>query len=173
MGRVLIVQEVVTHWSKASRGAPGAVARNGVPDTLVVPVPGGLADPFTVVVHHSDFPEARAFKKVNESVSLAEPTAELTLGCVWIVPDPELTQVTYHYDFSGGLPERWSQPRSKCLSVGEWGQVLYNGRFSLGWHCFWSYTKRVVNVGLFEHPVQAAFDQSPAKFRMDNRALLL
>lgn len=172
MARMLIVQDLVTNWSKASRGAPGAVLRNRVPSTVTVPLEEPPSERFLVVLHRLAFPEVRGFERSSEQLTYCEPQDELILGCVRIYPDPERTQVIYHYDLAGGQPERWSQPRFKDLKLGEWGQVSYNGRFNLGWESHWHYEKHVVNVGLFEHLQRDGFTHSPCRFQMSDLALL-
>jgi hypothetical protein len=54
--QLLLVQAIVVHWTKASRGAPGASVRNRVPNVFAL-----LFDPSTIkLASHYQSPEILA-----------------------------------------------------------------------------------------------------------------
>lgn len=69
-----------------------------------------------------------------------------------------------------GLPLRAAAKADLELAVGEWGRVLYNGRFSTdegGW-----YQKTVVNVGCFDEARAGAFVSTRPLYTIDRMVSL-
>ena len=73
----------------------------------------------------------------------------------------------YRSPCAGAPPRVWAY---KALSIaeGEWGQFVYNGRFSR--EDYWWYEKHVVNVGLFERLASGVFTRNEATSRFEAMA---
>lgn len=145
---MIVVQRVLTEWTKRSRGAPGAVRRNAVAEAFPLPSARGAGD---LWVHQVTAREQDDFA-VRE-------TAGAGAAGVWVEVMGTEAVVT-------GLAGAWCQcctvfpPRPERvvlrLAPGQWGRWRVNFRF---WDGFegseWRYQKWVVNVGHLRRPPAA------------------
>ncbi|MEO0557043.1 MAG: hypothetical protein AAF170_02550 [Bacteroidota bacterium] len=173
---MVIVQEIITSWRKRSRGAIAAKAREEVPDTLELPLVSTSAGEEGEVIHHvAWFGDSDTFKASEQSVAVMsfEEQGRLLFGCIRIYPVAESVRVEYVYDMGcGGAPERTSFPRQVLsLAEGEWGQVIYNGRFSEGFDSEWLYRRRIVNVRYAREVSREPFQGKPVGEFKDLRHL--
>ena len=84
------------------------------------------------------------------------PNRPLRVGCT--VMDFVDTEVTADFQYDrgcGGAPERRWARKTLEITIGQWGQIVYNGRFT--GEDFWWYEKHVVNVGQFENISSGVF----------------
>ena len=166
---MVVIQEVQTSWTKDSRGAPGAVARNAVPERLsFIPSAGHHA----ILEHLARYGEESGFV-ASETVMSYDTPASLRYGCVRLVVANSRVQVMWRYDPGYiGAPERDEGPPKEAfvVSVGQWGCVRYNGRLSSdeGW---W-YRKVILNVGIFAAPTGSEFLVREPDFKYDQTAHL-
>ena len=72
----------------------------------------------------------------------------------------------------GGAPRRAGLQRTFHLQINEWGQIVYNGRFSDRDEGSWWYEKKVVNVGLFERLIPSMFISEAPTYRYEAMAHL-
>jgi hypothetical protein len=142
---MLVVQEIETVWTKQSRGAPGAVARNAVPDRLRFTPPPGRVEGLE---HLAVYLEKDGFV-VRESLRSIDAEAALQYGCVRLVGDLNRLGAFWQYDPGiAGAPKRKSTAKEIFdLTVGQWGSVRYNGRMVD--YGGWWYRQVVLNVGIF------------------------
>lgn len=159
---ILVVQEIKTCWTKASRGGPGAVRRNAVPQVMKVPIRQLQGQEVRMVHHKALFQEQACFHAPEEQLIVNSTLHPLSVGCVIIRRSEQSAWAEFRYLGScGGAPERgWVR---KTLKAGpdEWVRVVYNGRFSGGWDAFWWYEKMAVNVGLFTEVSASVFTRAP------------
>ena len=163
---MIILQEIITHWTKQSRGAERAARRHAVPDIL--PLPSFSAPPVEPAVVHQlmIYREANGFQNPEQKVN--HPTLDrnnqLRSGCVVIHQQQDLIEVVYAYDMNcGGAPERTSFPRKVlALQKNTWGRIQYNGRF-VNQRGEWTYRHTSVNIGYFDHKSLGAFDTPPVR----------
>jgi len=164
---MIVVQEIITAWSKHSRGGLPAAARNAVPETYpLASLP--VLPPEAACLHHTIvFLEANDFEHPEEQITSYTLTNEYRIGCVSIALTGEPVQVTYTYDMGcGGAPGRYGLPQPAfALHRNEWGQILYNGRFPNDYT--WTYRKHVCNIGVFEQVDRNLFLQGAPKHRQD------
>jgi hypothetical protein len=149
---ILIVQQIQTYWTKASRGAPAAVRRNAVPEALPVPAPGAhWPGPAPSRLHHKLwFSESKDFRTPAEEVILDPVFNPLPVGCVSILHRDEVVWTEFRYDGQfAGQPDRGVLRKKIRTGPNEWAQVAYNGRFTHGYDGYQWYVKLVVNVGVF------------------------
>jgi hypothetical protein len=153
---VIVVQRVVTEWTKRSRGAPGAVRRNAVAEAFVLP-PGVGGE---VLVHRVVAREQDDFVVQETSGGLALPeTGVLRLdGSAGVRLEMMTGQLLVT-----GVTDVWCQccrvfpPRADRtvlrLKIGRWGRWRVNFRL---WEDFnsseWLYQKWVVNVAYLPGP---------------------
>ena len=162
-----VVQEITVWWTKRSRSAPGAAVRNAVPEMFDLPFRPATMGRFDVVHHVVLIREWFGFDHPEETVEGHAVTAggDFRLGCVRVEPGPDVVEVVYTYDFvCGGAPERTTRPRPVLrLRAGQWGRVVYNGRFEDRRSGEWLYKKVVANVAHVGGSSGAAFSGEPSK----------
>ncbi len=153
---ILIVQTICSSWTKASRGAPGAVARNTVPECLPISLSNIDLSDLRVLYHEIAFEEVTGFQSPKECISI-NPTIYPRHGCITIERIAKEVCATYKYNMCGGAPDRGAERHAIRANVGDWLQMRENGRFSSSWGGDWSYKKVVVNAGLFNNVVAGQF----------------
>ncbi|HEX9953201.1 MAG TPA: hypothetical protein VGB53_15630 [Rubricoccaceae bacterium] len=162
-----VVQEITVWWTKTSRSAPGATPRNAVSELFDLPFRPATMARFAVVHHSVLVREWTGFDDPEEAVEGHQlvPGRPLRLGCVRVDPGQDAVQVVYAYDFAcGGAPERTTRPRPVVrLAAGQWGRVVYNGRFEDRGMGEWLYKKVVANVAHVADPSDPVFSGAPAK----------
>jgi hypothetical protein len=166
---MVVTQEVSTSWAKDSRGAPGAVARNAVPERLAFIPPVGHP---AVLERLARYGEESGFV-ASETVASYDAPASLCYGCVRLVVADSRIQVMWLSDPSYiGAPGRDEGPPKEAfvVSVGQWGYVRYNGR--LTYEEGWWYRKVVLNVGIFAAPTGSEFLVREPDFTYDKMAHL-
>ncbi len=129
----VVVQRVRTSWTKASRGGPGAAARNAAP--TVFPLPPGLRSG----LHDVAMGEADAFSPRVSEHDLSRP------GIVLREVDG-LLQVGPPETSSFSMPPRNRRPPKVRLGPGQWLQWQINYRFGGGWSETWTYRLDTFNV---------------------------
>ncbi len=156
------IQEIGTHWSKASRGGEGAVLRNKVPKVLPFSTPSQNPRIPSLLVQVVGFSEGYPFDPVKVFQHRYEPglkvspvtTAYYCKGVTASLSDGHLN-VEYEYKWEQGMPWRYSTTNEVAqLEVGQWCQVLFNGRYS-SYRYAWGesnhwYESTFINIGLFD-----------------------
>jgi hypothetical protein len=164
MEPLIIIQKIQTGWSKKSRGGKMATERNAVPEALAIPMEK-LKDPIDGLIEHSiSYYEWQGFSSPQHSSLTQEAAEKVRFDCLVIEPLGAELKVIFEYDGKyAGMPVRYTPPGGKPstrmhLQPGQWGRVLYNGRFAVeeGW---W-YDKKVFNIGLFEKLEEDLFTSS-------------
>jgi hypothetical protein len=154
---VLIVQTIRSTWTKVSRGVPGAIARNTVPECLPISLPKMDLKDLQVLYHEVAFDEATGFQSPMESIYI-NPTIYPQYGCTTVERIEREVHITYRYNSGiGGVPYRSVKRHTIRAGVGNWLQMCENGRFSPAWEGDWWYQKIVVNAGLFNNVVAGHF----------------
>ncbi|WP_204300111.1 hypothetical protein [Actinoplanes campanulatus] len=139
---MIVVQRVLTEWTKRSRGAPGAVRRNAVPEAFPLP-PGSVfhqvtayeQDDFTPVPTVDDIVPARAGVRLGHSPDgLVTVTGVTDVWCQCVMVFPR-------------RPERVVLE----LPPGTWGRWRLNFRL---WEedSDWRYQKWVLNIANLPGP---------------------
>lgn len=148
---LVLIQEIATFWTKASRGAAGATARNGVPRALVVPASRELQaleaprEP-VCVVHAVRYGEANHFRAPLSNEVRVQPAADTFRGdniAVSLVDNAVRVSLAWGW----GAPMRHPVRSLLTLGGGQWGRVRYNRRS--GGYGGWLYSDCVYNIGLF------------------------
>jgi hypothetical protein len=129
---ILIVQTVRSSWTKASRGAPGSVARNTVPECLPISLPNVDLGNLQVLYHEITFEEATGFQSPKERISI-NPKIYPQHGCITVERIAKQVRATYKYNMFGGAPDRGAERHTIRANVDDWVQIRENGRFSSSW----------------------------------------
>lgn len=166
---MILVQCIVTEWTKASRGAPRAAKRNAVPEALPFATTGFDDKFFTVVQQLVKYIEYNNFE---ESIEYSTPEIEIVnhvKSVLYSVVEDELSISIHKVD-----PPNLTGKSRKLFSLSndQWGKVIYNGRST---HCDgeWKYEKVVVNIGSFMHPPpEDVFISSAPTYTHDHRGHL-
>ena len=155
---VVCVQCIQTYWDKSARGGMEAEARNRVPEALKLLSCQPLDTPLSYIVYCAYFSKSNVFVeplKCTVETSLTEP---LHTGGVSMSLLGNSLAVYYQWDNGQGAALRYSGRKEAFqVSVGQWGRVLYNGRYVDFDNGTWHYEKRVYNVGLFVSPSPSVF----------------
>lgn len=156
-----VVQKLMTRWTKAFRGNEGAAKRNSTPSELRVPLTAHPQEG-KLLLHSASYWQRPGFDAPEENFEILEPKRPFRMGCVVVEFVPSGLHTTYRYDPRDvGAPYRTDFPREFDLKLGEWLQIIYNGRFSE--EGSWYYQKVVMNVGLFEQLDTEVFLHSQPK----------
>jgi hypothetical protein len=171
---ITIIQSITTDWDKQSRGAPGAIKRNAIPEALLIPLEKCPRVPYALLEHVVVFSQWRNFDDPQPTISVEafEPEETIRRRCARIQKLASGLRVSWNYTpQDAGMPLRPSKKNDLFdLSLNQWGRVLYNGRFSE--EGGWWYRKTVLNIGLFENPVASVFIETSPIVVMDKMAKL-
>lgn len=164
---MIVVQHITLWWTKASRSAPGSAVRNAVPELFDLPFrPATMAA--TGVAYHSVLIREWLGFGHREDASAALPAdrdGTFHVGCLRIRPGADRADVVYTYGLAcAGAPERTPMPRTVLsLRPGQWGRVVYNGRFEGARRQEWLYRKVVVNVAHLTGDEETVYAGRPSK----------
>jgi hypothetical protein len=164
---ILIVQQIVTTWTKEARGGENAVKRNRVPEAAKLPVER-LDAAGLILLQQNLFFGSGDFVKPREKIVINSTLRPLSVGCVTVYDAKDGVAAVFRYDSKcGGAPERGWARKTLRAAENEWAQIVYNGRFAPGWEGDWWYEKKVVNVGLFDHLTSGVFTRSAPTYRFE------
>ncbi len=156
---MLIVQRIITAWTKASRGGADAGRRNATPESLLLPQ---VRDANVKCLYHDNrFLERNRFR---HDADLAESTLQQQLRIEPLVLSIAADTITARFVWSWhhcGAPERKSQDLFR-LTLGEWGRFIVNGRFGAESTAGreWGYHKTVFNIALTPEFIPTLFVDS-------------
>jgi len=172
----ILIQRIMTVWTKKSRGAPGSVRRNAVPDAVILPLRRFPQNDFVLLEHQITFHENTGFENPSEAASVLQSLGEQNAkryGCVNVHSTVDGLQISWNYEpLDAGLPDRTRANWTSSLSLNRWVRVTYNGRYSLDWEGGWWYEKKVVNIGLFDNPTERVFLEANPIMILDRTAIL-
>ena len=163
---MIIIQHIVTEWSKASRGGDAAGRRNRTPSTIKLPsIPAGV----DVAVHRVDY------RAVNEFAAAAKLSTDdrlpISVGCLRIKSLGDCLLISFRYSYTcGGAPERGWIRKDIRLLPGQWSQVEYNGRFRYS-SGEWYYKHTVINIAIVDVAAPKIFTHTRPHLRFSAMAL--
>ncbi|MGB8646800.1 MAG: hypothetical protein WCF84_16285 [Anaerolineae bacterium] len=164
---MLIVQNIITTWTKKSRAGADAGERNAVLEMLPLPSLPEVAPPDVLIYHEAVFAEQEQFIPKHR-FRMQELIANrwLHYRCVHVRWTAAVVEAKFVYTPTcGGAPQRSEYPRVVLhLARGTWGQIRYNGRFtSMSGDRDWSYRKTVVNIAYCDELMLEPFAGAPVK----------
>jgi len=150
----IVVQQVAVRYSKATRGAPGAIHRNTLPRAFPLIA---VQAPY-VCQRHSLVEQGDSFthRLMDERVAEEPPTSERDLA---LRGNRGLLLVDVHWSPFAGKPRRGNRNGVLALRVGERGRITTNGRhtsYSGQW-----YTRDTYNVAFVEEVSAGLFTDRP------------
>ena len=164
---IVIIQRLVTRWTKESRGEPGATRRNATP--VALPVPGVPPKAEGILLHSVSFFEREGFEA--DPVSTLVPFEEYPrdLPELMLRRSADDLGVRCLWTYALGAPERPHGGITQ-LAAGEWLRVMHNGR--VAHDRGWSYQRTIVNIangsverGAFIETEPVAIDDHRAELR--------
>lgn len=164
LGAVIVVQVITITWTKASRGAPGAVERAAVAE--VAPVPSAGTAP--VLVHEVEAHESAGFAVIDRGTRAPGPLP-IDVAGVRLDDRDGVVAVTRMATTRDGWPPRPYDRPAFRLESGQWGRLLRNSRHSD--HDGWRYSKVIMNVGNLAGVRTDAFTGDPVA-TIDEQAAL-
>lgn len=161
---MILVQKLITVWTKASRGGAGATVRNATPKALQIPYRGD-ASPDSVLFQQVRYDEYFNFSPretvtIGPLAALRDSADELDLQL-----EDGVLRVVFAWNERCGAPRR---PSSRAIRIrqGQWCCLLYNGRRP--YESFWHFETTIVNIGIDVD--DDAFTSSAPLETSDNRA---
>lgn len=144
---LVVLQNICTIWTKASRGGASAAARNGTPDALILPDLTFLVPEVTFLLHEVVYTERNSFQSPREKLEPCERTNPFWYNCLQLEVHNDTLSVMLEWERSEGVPRRPTFPRIVwSFQQGQWGRITYNLRKAEQDH--WVYKKYVISVGL-------------------------
>ena len=163
---MIVLQQIHTIWTKKSRGGPGAVQRNAVPEVAKIPLQQVRSSDVSLLLHRLTYHEREGFSHPHERLEENLSVKPLQIGCMTIDYGEGILIASFRYTREcGGAPERGWMRKTLQIGLNEWGQIVFNGRFSPAWEGDWWYEKTVVNMGLFDQPSNSVFTRSQPTYR--------
>jgi hypothetical protein len=165
---MVVIQRLMTDWTKRSRGGSEATARNAVPQALILPAYVGKSE---AVIHEARFLETDAFRCRDELTEI-ELNVSWQIGAMTLCRqhDSIVVQFAYRMD-TAGAPERWSR-NAFALRPGKWGRLLYNGRFSGRSEGEWWYRQDVFNIACTDLMDRRVFIDTTPNYTVSEMARL-
>lgn len=145
---ILLIQEITTWWTKASRGADRATLRTAVPQALSLPTSLHSVSEPTLLSHQVRYDEKNDFRVPLSSTLSTQPFHQ-TLHRDNIVISLNQSVAQIHLGWIFGTPRRHSVHNILTIAPSEWGQVCFNYRYTTGDGGPWRYALWVFNIGLF------------------------
>jgi len=147
---IISIQTIYTEWSKKSRGAPGSLKRNSVPEGYELPRATKKIKDGQYIYHDIRCYEYKSFKS-DKYEHIGEIGDEnIDCKCVRIIPDNRILRILYYHntEMAGAPTRKHSCYEKKLFEIrnAEWGRVKYNGRFVHTGSGNWYYHKTVVNI---------------------------
>jgi hypothetical protein len=106
---MILIQEIRSIWTKASRGGAAAAVRNSVPEVALFPMIGSKSMAHQILRQLIVYGEINDFAEPLKSEITALASDSISIGCVKIKVSSKQLVVAYEYDYkSGGLPPRHS-----------------------------------------------------------------
>lgn len=161
---MIVLQEIVTTWTKAARGGAGARMRNSVPEFYLLPNEWS-GTPTTETFFHQrvHYDRYHDFTKPTNTVNISLLPADRWTylnGGLALHLYPEGLAVEWRWTGEVGAPERSSYPRRiAMLKSGQWAKLRHNGR--MGHSNYWMYRKSVVYIGVVDVYTPSIFSNPP------------
>lgn len=144
---LVLLQNICTIWTKASRGGANAAARNGTPDAFELPALAFSLPENPFLLHEVVYTERNHFQRPMEKLEPREPTDPFWYDCLQLSLKNQVLTVMLEWERSEGVPRRPTFPRiAWSLQPGQWGRVIYNLRHAGEDH--WIYKKYAISIGL-------------------------
>lgn len=142
---MLVIQRITTRWTKAARGGAAAARRNASPRALRLPLLAGSEPGY--LLHDIEFSERDDFSR-HERVTESDLPMHVHIGPLIVNVTKAEIAVRFIWSRSEcGAPERYAHDVF-CLSRGQWGRFMFNGRFGADSSAgrAWEYHTTVFNI---------------------------
>jgi len=166
---VVLVQVIVTVWTKASRGAQGAALRHAVPEAMAIPAAVSATSEPSVIRHDVRYKEQQGFRTPTAS-SVRRESLRGTIHEHNLAISLDDGSLRVDLAWTWGAPMRHPVRGIMTLAPDKWGQVHFNYRISGGYDAHWVYAQSVANIGLFVQPNPSIFLATQPTKRYANMA---
>lgn len=143
---MLLIQEIDVSWTKASRGAPGSIQRNAVPECLEMSMPKGAWPSDKWLYQKSMFSEHKNFANPFNQIDALEAFKLKSFGALEFNRENEGIGVTLKPGDWRGMPG-YPPPSGRhfILHDNAYARIRYNWRIAHE-EGGWAYGKTVFNL---------------------------
>jgi len=161
---MILVQQIETVWSKEFRTPYNATIRNSVPNILEAPPMAENKSLHQLL----QFDEKSNFQMPKLSIQpLNKNKRNHFFEAIRVYTEKNQLKIIYTYSPEKvGAPERKVFPKQVlCLNKGEWGKIIYIGRYSRSFAAYtdWFYRKQIFNIAYMEKFNKLVFSDSEPK----------
>ncbi len=143
----IVIQHVACVWTKRSRGGEGARQRNSVPTAVDLPEFKG---DLPYLLHTVNFFES-GWSKPNHSVKSSTEFSDLHLNDLILIHESDSVTVRFMRDgANAACPNPYPHKDVFSLRRGDWGRIVYNGRYVDFDSGAWRYKLTTYNIGNFD-----------------------
>jgi hypothetical protein len=144
----IIIQNICTSWTKASRGGINASARNRTPEAWKLPALPIPSSENALFLHEIVYGEQDLFQHPIERLKQREITNPFRHDCFKFSFQGNTLRITFEWERSYGVPKRLNFPRTEFfLQEHQWMRIIYNLRTSYDYG--WGYKKQIYNISFF------------------------
>lgn len=164
-----LIQLIETHWTKDSRGAPGSVARNAVPELLRFP---SVELPEPVLLQRIAYYEWADFAPPPLPEFMVFAPHDATQHRLTVEHRGDVAEV--HYFGTSFTQKSPPHPTDVVqLQPGTWLRIVGNRRTATGYEGYWSYEKFVFNIVHLRHKdPNSLVNNQPPIARLDRQISL-
>lgn len=161
---MLLIQHIKIYWDKSCRGAPYAIDRSHISKGYQLPKTFYYNTAIGYPLHYLYLQQDKdGFKEVINRTERITDFDNVRVGALEIITESDSYKVNYRYDFHRAIPERlkYSNEISMytplnetafTLAQGEYGRVIYNGRYT-DFDCgIWYYNLDIINIKNITEP---------------------
>ncbi len=165
---MLLIQEIEVSWTKASRGAPGSIQRNAVPECLEMLMPEGAWPSDKWLYQKAMFSEHSGFTNPFNQIDALEPFKVKFFGALQLSREDEGIGVTLKPFNWRGMPG-YAPPsgRQFTLRGNTYARIRYNWRIAHD-EGGWAYGKTVFNLIEAAHFNPSVFTQNEPALAYEN-----
>ena len=155
---MLLIQHINLLWDKECRGAPYSSLRNNMARAYDLPKTFFNYNPLGFPSHYIFLrQEKRGLSEQINRVDTIAKNSNIRIGAIEILQQTNCYELQYRYDFHRAIPERHKyNPKTSMyeplketameLQCGEYGRIIYNGRYVDIDTGYWYYVMNIINI---------------------------
>jgi hypothetical protein len=142
---ITVIQVINVEWTKKSRGAPGSVKRNSLPEEMLVMSKENHWSDNSILINKYFFSEFEHFKNPKTIVKIFH-SKDYSSPPFSVIIEAGYAKLVYRKKIDYHIKEVTLE-----IQKNQWKRVRYNYMYSDFDTGEWNYVKEVVNVAFIEH----------------------